>query len=114
MTFLVNNQPGDRDRLLDFVGRERKIRGVFALQAVTVPLRVNIVRYENSKQSVILNKTFETSGKISSGDTELDRLIDNLSIDSGIYRISIKTIKDFPELTDTRVEFRIFYISAPK
>ncbi|SJM93437.1 DUF5625 family protein [Crenothrix polyspora] len=113
LRFFVNDQPGDRNRLLDFLGREAGI-GFSVPQTVTVPLKIKIIKYTDVKKSVILNKTYTTTGLVSSGETTLDRLIDKLSITSGNYRIRIETIKDFPQLIDTKVQFKLYYIRAPK
>ncbi len=111
--FFVNDQPGDRDRLLDFLGRRAGI-GVSVPQAVTVPLKIKIIKLSNTEKSVVLDKTYSTTGLSGISQPQLSRLIDELSIKSGTYRIQIETIEDFPELLPTPVQFWIRYIRAPK
>ncbi|WP_150107730.1 DUF5625 family protein [Methylobacter tundripaludum] len=110
--FLPNNQPGHLDRLLDFLGRSKKI-GVLVPLSISVPLKLRIIKYTNFKESVILDKVYATNGIVSSGSTELNQLIDDLIIKSEKYRIRLETIEAFPQLSDTKVEFGMYYIRPP-
>jgi hypothetical protein len=109
LIFSTNGLPSDRDRLMDFLGRSAKF-GVSVPQSVTVPLKVKIVKYTEAKELVILDKTYATTGLGSIATFELNRRVDEMNIKSGRYRIRVETIKTFHQLSDTEVQFRIYYI----
>jgi hypothetical protein len=111
--FFVNDQPGDRDRLLDFLGRFPMIT-YSVPKSVTVPLKVKLIKYIGTKESVILDKTYATSGLEQIGKNQLSRRIDMWRIESGSYRIRLETIEEFPKLSNTKVQFTLYYIRAPK
>ena len=107
LSFLVNDQPGDRDRLLTFLGGVGQI-------GTPIPLKVQITKQADLKDTVILEKIYTTTGMTSAGSTELDRLIDELGVQPGLYRIRLETIEAFTQLSDTKVQFRIYYVRAHK
>jgi hypothetical protein len=111
--FFVNDQPGDRNRLLDFLGRNPMI-SYSVPKSVIVPLKVKLIKYIDTKESVILDKTYATSGLAEIGKNQLSRRIDKWSIESGSYRIRLETIEAFPQLANTKVQFNLYYIRAPK
>jgi len=108
LEFLVNDQPGDRDRLLTFLGKGRDRIGT------PIPLKVKIIRYVASEESVFLEKTYTTTAPMIIGEDFFDRTIAELSIPSGRYRVRLETLEAFPQLSDTPVQFRLGYIRAPK
>jgi len=108
LEFLVNDQPGDRDRLLTFLGKGRDRIGT------PIPLKVKITRYVSVKDEAFLDKTYITTGRVSSAADFFDRTIAELSIPSGKYRVHLETLEAFSQLSDTTVQFRLGYIRAPK
>lgn len=108
LEFLVNDQPMDRDRLLTFLGKGRDRIGT------PIPLNVTITKYAVPKDEVLLEKTYTTTAPMIIGRDFFDRTIAELSIPSGRYRIRLKTLEVFPQLSDTPVLFRLGYIRAPK
>jgi hypothetical protein len=100
--FYVNNQPGNRDWLLTFLG-------AFRGSGTPIPLKVQITKHETSKDVVILEKIYTTVGTSSLGQTNFDRQIDKLDLKSGIYRVRLETIEAFPQLSDTAVDFGLYY-----
>ena len=108
--FFVNKEREDRDRLMDFVGDIS-----YPLpRGVVVPLKVKLIKYIDITELIILNKIYATSGIHAIAENELERLVDELRIKSGKYRIRLETINEFPQLSHAKVEFELNYIRAPK
>ena len=106
--FFVNEQLNDRDHLLDFLGYAVKPE-----KAVSIPLNVKLIKITDSEKSVILDKTYITTGVALIRLEQLSRLVDNLTIEKGDYRIRLETLKAFPQLTNTKTQFELYYIRAP-
>lgn len=107
--FFINDQPNDRSRLLDFLGNVLKPE-----KEVSIPLSVKLIKHVDSKESIILDKTYITTGLGRSSSARLTRLVDNLTLKKGDYRIRLETLKAFPQLTNTKTQFELYYIRAPK
>ena len=107
LIFYVNDQPGDRDRLMTLLGG-------LGETGIAIPLKVKITKYGAPKEIVILEKTYTTVGIIGYSQTSMDREIDRLNIKSGKYRIRLETTAAFPQLSYTPVRFNLYYVRAPK
>ncbi len=107
LKFFVNDQAGDRDRLLAFVGS-------FGKPGTPIPLKVQLLKRVAPKDEVVLEKTYITSELAGIATDFLDRKIAELSIASGTYLIRLETIEAFPQLSETKVQFAIYYIRPPK
>ncbi|EGW22060.1 DUF5625 family protein [Methylobacter tundripaludum] len=107
LRFFVNDQPDDRKRLLAFLGG-------FGETKTSIPIKVRITKHISPKEDLaILEKTYPATKLAGYGAKELNRLIDDLTIKSGKYRIRLETIEEFPELSNTKVEFGMYYIRPP-
>lgn len=102
LRFFVNDQV-HRDRLLVFLDSPKKSR-IFVL------LKIQITQYVDSKNATILERIYSVPGLFGVAENFFDIKIDDLTIKSGKYRIRLETIKAFPELSDTKVEFGMYYI----
>lgn len=100
--FYVNDQPGNRDWLLTFLGAFRE-------SGTPIPLKMQITKHEISKDVVILEKIYTTVGTSSLGQTSFDRQIDKLDLKAGIYRVRLETMEAFPQLSNTAVDFGLYY-----
>ncbi|MDD5273918.1 MAG: DUF5625 family protein [Methylovulum sp.] len=107
LVFFINDQPGHRDHLLDFLGRSRK-------DGAEVPLKIRVTKYATPKNSVILDRTYLLNQGFGVAAKYFDKTIDSLNISAGKYRIRIETIEAFPQLLDTQVQLAIYYVRAPK
>ena len=112
--FFVNKEREDRDHLMDFLGRTPRGINHPITKSVVIPLKVKIIKYTDTTEIVILNKIYVTSGIHAIAENELERLIDELRIKSGKYRIRLETINEFLQLSHTKIEFELSYIRAPK
>lgn len=105
LRFFVNDQ-GHRDRLLVFLDSPEKNR-------IFVPLKIQITQHIGSKNVSILERIYSVPGAFGVAENFFDIKIDDLTIKSGKYRIRLETINAFPQLSDTKVEFGVYYIRAP-
>lgn len=107
LTFFVNDQPGHRDRLRDFWGRP-------GTNGVPVPLKIRLIKYAVPKNIVVLDKTYSVSQRSRHAEKYFGKDIASLNIAEGKYRIRVETIEAFRQLADTRVQFAVYYVRAPK
>jgi len=111
--FFVNDQPGDRNRLIDLLDSVPRSSHSVS-KSIIIPLKVKLIKYTNTEESVIVDKTYATYGLVGIGENFFSRQIDMWNIEPGKYRMSLETIETFPQFSNTKVEFKLYYIRAPK
>lgn len=108
--FFINDKPGDRERLLRLVLKS-------GASEILIPLKIKINKHTTAgKDEVLVEQIYLNNSLKAEGFTSkyFVRTIDRLNISSGTYRLRLETMESFPQLADTPVEFRIYYVRAPK
>lgn len=110
LEFLVNDQPGDRERLLTFLEGKNKRD----LTGTPTPVKVKITNYATTKNEVFIEKTYLASGVSGIGSDFFYRRLVDLAIPQGKYIVRLETLEDFPQLSNTPVNFLLGYNLPPK
>lgn len=104
--FSVNDQSDNRKHLREFLDNEPRVGNA---EGIPVPLKVKLVKYTDTIESVVLDKTYVTTRRVWVGQNLLIRQVDTMPIKSGRYRIRLETIEAFPQLSNTKVQLEIYY-----
>lgn len=111
------NDENDRLRVQRLVGgtyydgdfKKRNGRLVQNAPGLPVLLNINVTSISTSKETVVYNKKIKVGKKISSGGGNFDRVIDDIQLAPGRYRLDVENVEEHPELKNTRISLRISY-----
>jgi hypothetical protein len=107
-----DSDKADRARVQQLLGSSRHTSyGIFVEPGVQTPLKITLSVIDSSGEHIFLEKEFSTVGISASGENYFKRQIDlsELKRSPGLYRVTVQSLKDIPELADTKVFFTIYY-----
>jgi hypothetical protein len=104
------NDKADRERVRKLVGYSEKniVTGKYAEPGIPITLKLTISIIESSGEKIFLEKEFLIEGESGYSANYFERKIDFIRLSSGLYRVTVKTLKDVPELANTKVSLGIY------
>jgi len=114
LKFMYNEKDkADRERVRKLVGRyERDARGKLREPGIPIPLKLTISAIDSSAsgERFLLKKEVFVGACYAYGRNDFLRRIDEdqSKMSPGIYRVTVQSLKDIPELADTKVFFTIY------
>ncbi len=104
----------DRGRVRKVAGGGGRDRyGKSAEPGIQIPLKITINIIDSSGERPFLEKEVLTAG-IVSWNGSFDRKIDNVKLAPGLYRVTVQSVKDIPELVNTKVTLGIYLRTSGK
>jgi hypothetical protein len=98
----------DRGRVRKVVGGGGRDRyGKIVEPGIQIPLKITINILDSSGERPFLEKEVLTAGIIS-WNGSFRRKIDNVKLAPGLYRVTVQSLKDVPELVNTKVTLGIY------
>lgn len=97
----------DRARVNKLVGDDYQDK--YGDPGVPTPLKLKISVIEPAGERVIVDKEVSGLRLRSWGADNFDKHIDMIKLKPGIYRVSIESLQDAPELIGTPIALRIYY-----
>jgi hypothetical protein len=109
------NDPEDRARVNKLTGDAsyKKYDGRVTQPGIPIHLRLKIYIIEAAGERPILDKEIHDPQELrltSGGDDYFCKLIADVNLKPGIYRVSLESLKDVPELIGTPVFLSIIYV----
>lgn len=103
-----NNDAADRERVIKLVGTYTKDKhGNLIKPGIQIPLKLTIISIGSEGEKLFLEKEVFVGGCYAYGINYFRREIDYIRLPSGLYRVTVESIKDISELADTSVFFTI-------
>lgn len=103
----------DRERVRSILGSWsiNKITGKPVNPGIQIPLKIALSVIDSSGEHIFMEKEVSTEGIDAHGVNYFIRQIDlhEVSGSPGLYRVSVRCLKDIPELKDVKVFFAIYY-----
>jgi hypothetical protein len=106
LIFMFNPQDrADEKRVRKLVGglSINNFTGRNADPGIPISLKIVISTIDTSGERLLLEKEVVTEGSISYGSNSFDRLIGLIELAPGLYRVTVQSLKDIPELSGTEV-----------
>lgn len=105
----------DRERVRKLVGSgaRNRLTGEFKEPGIQIPLKITVNVIDSSGERTFLEKEILTGGLDSFNSKYYERDIDRnqIRIPPGLYRVTVQSLKNIPELANTKV---IFIIRNPR
>ncbi|OGI38522.1 MAG: hypothetical protein A2140_07360 [Candidatus Muproteobacteria bacterium RBG_16_62_13] len=76
---------------------------------LSIPVRLNISAIDSSGERIIYNKEVRKEEMAGYGANLYSKRIDRVELRPGLYRVTIKSLQDIPELAETPVSLGIGY-----
>lgn len=110
LKFMYNEKDqADRERVRKLVGAyEKDKHGNFIEPGVSTPLKLTISVIDSSGARPLLEKDISALGQEGHGNNFFDRDFDLVRLSPGLYRVTVQSLKDVPELVNTKVIFCIY------
>ena len=102
------NDPADRKRVRALAGGGgRDKNGNLLEPGLEIPVRLTIVGIKPSAEKPLLEKTYLVKEQQGFTASSFSQLIDQVHMQPGIYRMSVESVQDIPELEGVPVSFAI-------
>ena len=100
----------DLDRVSKLAGSHGKniATGKSIEPGIPIHLKLTIKIIDSSGSKPYLEKEILVGDRISSGINHFSREIDYIQLTPGLYRVKVQSMKDIPELANTKVVFAIY------
>lgn len=102
------NDREDRARIRQLIGRAtRNKEGRVIEPGIPIPVRIKISAVESQKERLIVDTELSEHELESWGADSFKKVMTELFLKPGHYRVCIESLKDIPELKGTRINFGI-------
>jgi hypothetical protein len=110
LKFMYNEKDkADQERVRKLVGRyERDVSGKLLEPGIPIPLKLTINAIDSSGERTLLEKEVLALGQEGHGINFFDRDFDLIQLSPGLYRVTVQSLKDIPELANTKVILCIY------
>ena len=110
LKFMYNEKDkADQERVRKLVGgHEKDKHGKLLEPGIPIPLKLTIDVIDSSGERTLLEKDVLAFGEYCHGINFFDRDYDLIQLSPGLYRVTVQSLKDIPELADTKVIFCIY------
>jgi hypothetical protein len=112
LVFMFNeNDRADTERVRKLVGSGgyNKFTGKLVDPGIQIPLKITVNLIDSSGERLYLEKEVLTMGKSSGPSINFfDRKVGYIELLPGLYRVTVQSLKDIPELMDTKVILGIY------
>jgi len=85
------------------------VTGKSIIPGIQIPLKITIHIIEPSVEKIFLEKEIFVGDVWAHGINYFTRETLSIQLPPGLYRVTVQSLKDIPELADTKVIFGIYY-----
>jgi hypothetical protein len=112
LVFMFNEKDrADQERVRKLIGSggKNKLTGKLVDPGIPIPLKITINVIDSSGERLFLEKEVLTMGMDSGPAINFfDRKVDLIELLPGLYRVTVQSLKDIPELMNTKVILCIY------
>ena len=117
LKFMYNEKDkADQERVRKLVGSwgVNKVTGKSIEPGIQIPLKITIHVIESSGERIFLEKEILVGDVHAHGINYFTRNIDRIQFPPGLYRVTVQSLKDIPELVNTKVILGIYLRQSGK
>ncbi|MDA8124878.1 MAG: DUF5625 family protein [Deltaproteobacteria bacterium] len=109
------NDNADRERVRKLIGYHGKDRqGHFIEPGIQIPLKITINVIDSVGERLFFEKEVLTMGMHGYGASHFTRKIDSIKLVPGLYRVTVQSLNDVPELVNTIVNLGVYLRESGK
>jgi hypothetical protein len=105
----------DEERVRKLVGgHQRDKYGKIVEPGIPIPLKLTISVIESAGEKIVLEKEILVGALYTRSIDNYTREIDLIHLTTGLYRVTVRSLKDIPELANTKVILGIYLRTSGK